>query len=88
MRATGRSRRRLTPLDSLDDGRQPVSDIQRGRLTRQDVIAQRPQCYGQIAEQDLGGGVLLARAVAADQRDQPASVGDNLAVPDPTTCIL
>jgi hypothetical protein len=63
------------PFDRIDEGRQPVSHIQHGGLTRQDVIAQRPQCYGQIAEQNLGGRVVLALAMAASHRDQPVGGG-------------
>ena len=40
----------LTPLDRIDQGSQPVGDIQRRRLSGQDVIAQRPQGYRQVAD--------------------------------------
>lgn len=48
---------------------------QGGRLTGQDVIAQGAQDLGQVAEQLLASGVLLALAVAANPRDQPVGGG-------------
>ncbi|KAB2921392.1 MAG: hypothetical protein F9K25_20555 [Candidatus Contendobacter sp.] len=53
----------------------PVRHVQRRRCARQHVVAQGPQHLGQVAEQDLGGGVVLARAVTAHQRDQPVGGG-------------
>ena len=88
MRPASRYGLALATLDSLDDGRHPVRHIQRRRLTRQQVIAQRPQHLGQVAKQDLGGRVFLTFAVAANQRDQPVGGGDNIAAPDPNACIL
>ena len=38
-----------------------AGDTLRGSPTAQDVIAQGPQHQGQIAEQLLGGGIVLAR---------------------------
>jgi hypothetical protein len=78
----------LAAFDGLNERGQPVGDIQRGGLAGQQVVAQRPQRYRQVGQQLLGRGMGFAFPMAADQRDQPASVGDNIAVPDPTTCIL
>jgi site-specific DNA recombinase len=61
--------------DYIDQGRQPVRHIQRGGFTRQPVIAQRPQHDRQVAEQSFRGGVLLARAVAANSRNQGVGGG-------------
>ena len=63
------------PLDRIDQGCGPVRHIQRRRCARQQVVAQGPQHLGQVAEQDLGNGVVLARAVTAHQRDQPVGGG-------------
>ena len=75
MGAARRFGRRVAPFNSFDDRREPVGHIQGASLTGQNVIAQRPQRYGQIAEQDLGGGVVLALAVTANQRNQPVGGG-------------
>lgn len=64
------------PLDGLNDRREPVRHIQRGRFARQHVVAQGAQDLGQVTEQDLGGGVLLTFAVAAHQCDEPVGDGD------------
>ena len=61
--------------DYIDEGCQPVSHVQGGRLIRQQVIAQGTQDHRQVPDQDLGGGVLLILAVAAHQRDQPVGGG-------------
>jgi len=63
------------PLDRIDQGCDPVGDIQGGCFPRQQVIAQGAQHLGQVAEQDLGGRVVLALAVAANQRDEPVGGG-------------
>ena len=51
MRPASRYGLALTPLDGVNQGSQPVSHIQGGRLTRQQMIAQRPQDHRQVAEQ-------------------------------------
>ena len=75
MRPASRYGLALAALDGVDQGRQPVCHIQRGRFPRQHVIAQGPQHDWQVAEQDLGGRVVLALAVAANQRDEPVGGG-------------
>ena len=57
MRASERSRAIQTAFEGVNQGRQPVRHIQRGRFARQQVIAQGAQDLGQVAEQNLGGGV-------------------------------
>ena len=52
-----------------------VGDVQSGGLSRQQVIAQSAQHHRQVAEQNLGGGVVLAFAVAADHGDPPVGRG-------------
>ena len=61
--------------DYFDDGGQPIGHVQGGGLARQQVIAQGAQHHRQVAEQNLGGRVVLALAVAADHRDQPVGGG-------------
>ena len=61
--------------DYFDDRRQSVGHVYSGRLAGQDVIAQRPQRYRQIAKQYISGGVVRARAVTANHRDEPVSSG-------------
>ena len=73
MRPASRYGLALAALDGVDQGRQPVCHIQRGRFARQQVIAQRPQHLGQVAEQDLGGRVFLALTVTVHQRDELVS---------------
>ena len=75
MRAPERRGAIQTTFNRVNDGGQPVSHIQRGRFTRQQVIAQGAQHLGQVAEQDLGGGVVLALPMAANHRNQPVGGG-------------
>ena len=48
-------------LGGVDEGGDPVGDIQRRRFARQQVIAQGAQHHGQVGEQLLGRGVVEAR---------------------------
>ena len=50
-------------LDRINQRRQPISDIQRRRLSGQNMIAQRPKHDRQIADQSLGGGVFYGDEV-------------------------
>jgi len=48
----------LTPLDGVNQGSQPVSDIQRGGLARQDAIAQHRQDHRQVANSSARHAVI------------------------------
>ena len=61
--------------DYFDEGCDPVGGIQGGRLTGQNVVAQGAQDLRQVAEQNLGGGVFLARAVGVGHRHQGVGGG-------------
>ena len=75
MRAPERRGAIQTTFNRVDDGRHPVRHVQRRRFARQPAFAQGAQHHGQVADQLLPGRLLLARAVAAHQRDQPVGGG-------------
>ena len=54
--------------DYIDDRGQPIRGVQGGDFAGQQDVARGAQHGGQVAEQSLGGGVVLALAVAARQR--------------------
>ena len=62
--------RRFAAFEGFNDRGEPIGDLKGRGLTGQIVIAQGAQDNGQVTEQLLWGGRLLALAVTADHLDQ------------------